>query len=102
MLVVAGGFQWEAFSRDYNWVILGVTVYLAILSATAFTIWNRLIERYNVNVLSAFRFMIPLCGVIESAVFLKSETIGVGIVVGGAVLLVSLFAMSRIETKVSA
>ena len=51
------------------------------------------------NVLSAFRFMIPLCGVIESSVFLESESIGMGIVVGGAILLGSLFAMSRIESK---
>lgn len=99
MLVVVGAFEWEAFSKDYNWLTLGVTVYLAILSATAFTIWNRLIERYSVNVLSAFRFMIPLCGVIESSVFLESESIGIGIVVGGAILLGSLFAMSRIESK---
>ncbi|MDE0766933.1 MAG: DMT family transporter [Opitutaceae bacterium] len=99
MLTVVGGFQWEAFSQDYNWVTLGVTVYLAILSATAFTLWNRLIERYSVNLLSGFRFMIPLCGVIESAVFLETETIGIGIVIGGAILLGSLFAMSRIEAK---
>lgn len=99
MLTVVGGFQWEAFSQDYNWVTLGVTVYLAILSATAFTVWNRLIERYNVNLLSGFRFMIPLCGVIESAVFLESERMGIGIVVGGAILLGSLLAMSRIEAS---
>ena len=99
MLTAVGGFQWEAFSQDYNWVTLGVTVYLAILSATAFTLWNRLIERYSVNLLSGFRFMIPLCGVIESAVFLETETVGIGIVIGGAILLGSLFAMSRIEAK---
>lgn len=99
MLTAVGSSHWTEFSSGYTWAMLGVTVYLAILSATAFTVWNRLIERYSVNVLSAFRFTIPLCGVIESAVFLKSETLGIGILLGGAILLVSLFAMSRMEAK---
>jgi len=99
MLTAAGSFHWQAFASDYSWETFWVTIYLSILSAMAFTVWNRLIERYNVNVLSAFRFTIPLCGVIESAAFLKSETIGVGILVGGAILLISLFAMSRMEAS---
>ena len=99
MLTVVGAYAWAEFADDYTWGTFGVTVYLSLLSATAFTVWNRLIERYSVNVLSAYRFMIPLCGVVESAVFLKSETIGIGILVGGTILLISLFAMSRLEEK---
>lgn len=97
MLSVAGSYEWKAFVDDYSLATLGVTVYLALLSATAFALWNRLIELYSVNVLSAFRFLIPLFGVVESALFLKNETVGVGIVVGGAILVGSLYAMSRLE-----
>ncbi len=100
MLAIVGSFQWKTFVSDYSWTTLGVTVYLSILSATAFAIWNSLIERYSVNVLSAFRFMIPLCGVVESAIFLKTETVGIGIVIGGAIVVVSLFYMSRIEARI--
>lgn len=99
MLTLAGSASWPEFAVDYSWGSFGVTLYLSILSATAFTVWNRLIERYSVNVLSAYRFMIPLCGVIESALFLESETIGLGIVLGGSILLVSLYAMSRLEVQ---
>jgi len=98
MLTVAGSYQWSAFVSDYSVATLWVTVYLALLSATAFALWNRLIELYSVNVLSAFRFLIPLFGVVESALFLRNETVGVGIVVGGTILIVSLYAMSRLES----
>ncbi len=99
MLTVAGSFEWRAFVGGYSMATFGVTVYLAMLSATAFALWNHLIELYSVNVLSAFRFLIPLFGVVESALFLKDETIGFGIVVGGGILIGSLFAMSRLEKK---
>ncbi len=101
MLTVAGSYEWRAFISEYSLATLGVTAYLALLSATAFAVWNRLIELYSVNVLSAFRFLIPLFGVVESAVFLKDETVGVGIVVGGAILIASLYAMSRLEERPS-
>ena len=99
MLCVAGSYETGPFLADYSWRILGVTVYLAVLSATAFTVWNRLIQLYSVNVMSAFRFLIPLCGVIESTLFLKNETIGIGIVVGGSILIGSLYMMGRLEEQ---
>ncbi len=99
LLVCVGIGSWRPFLADYSWATFGTTVYLSFLSATAFTVWNRLIELYSINVLSAFRFLIPLCGVVESALFLKNETVGIGIVVGGAILIVSLFAMGRLENK---
>ncbi|MCH2614666.1 MAG: DMT family transporter [Opitutales bacterium] len=99
MLCVAGSYETGPFLADYSWRILGVPVYLAVLSATAFTVWNRLIQLYSVNVMSAFRFLIPLCGVIESALFLKNETLGIGIVVGGSILIGSLYMMGRLEEQ---
>ena len=99
MLCVAGSYETGPFLADYSWRILGVTVYLAVLSATAFTVWNRLIQLYSVNVMSAFRFLIPLCGVIESTLFLRNETIGIGIVVGGSILIGSLYMMGRLEEQ---
>ena len=97
LLMASGAFEWDVFWSRYSGYTLAVTIYLAFLSATAFTLWNRLIERYSVNVLSAFRFLIPLCGVVESALFIKSETVGMGIIVGGCLVIGSLIAMSRLE-----
>ncbi len=95
LLLVSGQFGEVSFWNEYNWQTFGVTLYLAFLSATAFTLWNRLIEVYSVNLLSAFRFLIPLFGVVESALFIQGESIGIGIVVGGAIVTLSLMAMNK-------
>lgn len=98
-LLLIGSYEWNGFWKDLGVEAIWIMLYLSFLSATAFTLWNRLIEQYSVNVLSAYRFLIPLCGVIESALFVKSETVGLGIVVGGCLILGSLYAMSRLESR---
>lgn len=95
MLLAVGAPGWNGFWKDVSWESLFVIGYLAFLSATAFTLWNRLIEQYSVSVLSAYRFLIPLCGVLESALLVKEETIGTGIVVGGVMILGSLYWMGK-------
>jgi drug/metabolite transporter (DMT)-like permease len=95
LLLLTGIGSTTDFLATFNWKVLGVTVYLAFLSATAFTLWNRLIEHYSVSLLSTYRFLIPLMGVIESAVFVQGESIGPGIVTGGLLILGSLVAISR-------
>lgn len=82
-----------------SWKTVGITAYLAFLSATAFTIWNRLVEQYSVNLLSTYRFLIPLMGVIESVLFIPGETLGPGIVAGGLLILGSLIAISRLRER---
>lgn len=99
ILTLAGATGWNGFWQDLGVEAIWIMLYLAFLSATAFTLWNRLIEQYSVAVLSAYRFLIPLCGVIESALFIESESIGIGIIVGGTLILGSLWMMSRLEKK---
>ena len=97
ILTLLGLSGWNGFWRDIGPGAVGVMLYLAFLSATAFTLWNRLIEQYSVPVLSTYRFLIPLCGVVESALIIEEETIGIGIVVGGSLILGSLWMASRVE-----
>ncbi|MBK1877055.1 DMT family transporter [Pelagicoccus mobilis] len=99
LLTVLGANGWNGFWSDLGTDAIWIMLYLAFLSATAFTLWNRLIERYSVTVLSAYRFLIPLCGVIESSLLIEDESIGIGIVVGGSLILGSLWAMSRLEAR---
>lgn len=97
LLLLVGSAGWDGFWVDLGPNAIWFLLYLSFLSATAFSLWNRLIEQYSVNVLSAYRFLIPLCGVVESTLLLDSETIGPGIVLGGILIIGSLYAMSRLE-----
>lgn len=64
--------------------------YLALLSALAFTLWNQLIEQNSVNRMAAYRFLIPLFGVLESVIFIPEESLGIGLIIGMILIAISL------------
>ena len=90
LLTVTALFFELELDNFYKTSFLFILFYLAIISATGFTIWNQLIEEFSIHRMAAYRFLIPLCGVIESALFIPDESIGIGIVVGGTCILFSL------------
>ena len=96
LLLLTAAPHWVGYFGHFSATTLWVTCYLAFVSAAAFTTWNRLIEHYSVNTLSTYRFLIPLFGVIESAIFIPQERIGLGIVIGGSIILGCIIATSRI------
>ncbi len=52
-------------------------VYLAILSATAFSLWNSLLKYHKAGEISLFKFMVPVSGAILSVIFISGETFSV-------------------------
>lgn len=90
---------WKSYFAHFTLTTLLVTIYLAFLSATAFTLWNRLIELYSINLLASFRFLIPLMGILESVLFIPGESLSAGIVIGAIIVLSSLVIISRVREK---
>jgi drug/metabolite transporter (DMT)-like permease len=66
------------------------TLWLAFVSATAFSIWNHLSTIFPVTLLASYRFLIPICGVSEALVFLKTELAGWGLMIGGILVVTSM------------
>ncbi len=79
--------------------VIYLTLWLAFVSAMGFALWNHLSTIYPVSLLASYRFLIPLCGVIESLIILKSETPGWGLMIGGPIILISIFAAQRLQTR---
>lgn len=52
---------------------IAVLLYLAFLSAAAFTLWTMLIGRVGVGSISSFNFIIPVSGTILSAIFMHEN-----------------------------
>lgn len=50
-----------------------ILIYLAFLSAAAFTLWTMLLKKTSVGSISVFNFIIPVSGTILSAVFMKEN-----------------------------
>lgn len=79
--------------------VILATVWLAFVSATAFSIWNYLSTIFPVTLLASYRFLIPVCGVLESLVFLRSESPGWGLILGGLLVLGSMSIARRTSPR---
>lgn len=69
VLLVAG---WMGGGRLESFTLLsgGLMAYMVFLSAVAFTLWTILLKYNRVGVISVFNFLIPVFGVVLSALFL--------------------------------
>lgn len=76
--------------------IIGLTLWLAFVSAAAFTLWNHLSTLHPVNLLASYRFLIPVCGIAESLLFIPGEKATPGLFVGGLLVLASLMAAQKL------
>jgi len=79
--------------------IIILTLWLAFASAVGFALWNHLSTIYPVSLLASYRFLIPLCGVIESLIILKSESPGIGIFIGGPIILISIYTAQKLQNS---
>lgn len=79
--------------------ILIVILYLAFVSATAFSLWNSLVENYSANVLAGYRFLIPLAGMILSSFFIKNESHNPRIWIGGLIVILCIYLLSKLEPE---
>ena len=75
---------------------MGLTVWLAFVSAAAFSLWNHLSTLHPMPLLASYRFLIPVAATLESMLFL-GERPGWGFAVGGVLILGSLVASQRMR-----
>ena len=79
--------------------VIYLTLWLSSVSALGFAIWNHLSTIYPVSLLASYRFLIPLCGVIESLIILRSESPGIGLLIGGPLILASIFFAQKLQNS---
>ena len=76
--------------------VMGCTVYLAMVSATAFTIWNELSTRYPIALLATYRFMIPIVGLGLSVLFIPEESLTMLVVFGACTVALAMALANRL------
>jgi drug/metabolite transporter (DMT)-like permease len=82
-----------------DWAAWGLTLYLALVSAVAFSLWFLLITKVPVSKLSAYRLLIPVCGVGMSACFLAQEKLSLPFLVGGGLVIFCIRRMEGLKKK---
>lgn len=86
-LCVIGFPAWGNIAALFDLYVLVMTLWLAFVSATAFAVWNHISTLYPVHLLASCRFIIPVCGVLQSLYFLEGESAGWGLLVGGVLVI---------------
>ena len=95
MLSLAGIPAWPILLELFTPKVLFLTGYLAFVSAAGFGIWNYLTTLFPVNLLAGYRFLIPICAVIESSLFVAGESPGLGIFLGGSLVIAAVVCLQR-------
>jgi len=70
VLLVIGGSGAGFFPFHFHWLSMGYLVYLAFLSAAGFSLWNTLLKYNKVGKVSMYFFLVPVFGVLQSALLL--------------------------------
>ncbi|MGD9420358.1 MAG: DMT family transporter [Verrucomicrobiota bacterium JB025] len=99
-LIAAGSHALPKTQELMQPTVIAITLWLAIVSAAAFSLWNHLSTLHPVPLLASYRFIIPLTGVLE-AVIILNEKPGWGLWIGGAIVIGSLIASQRITRSPS-
>ncbi len=95
MLSLSSISAWHNFTLLFTPTVTLLTLYLTLVSAVGFSIWNYLTSIFPVNLLAGYRFLIPVCAVIESSIFVKSESPGIGIFIGGTIVIASVIGLQK-------
>ena len=74
-----------------------ITIWLSFVSAAAFAIWNHLSTIFPVPLLASYRFLIPLCGIIESFLFIRGESPTTIFFIGTLLVIISLIASQKVK-----
>ena len=99
MLTLTGVLAWPDIVALFPPKVILVTLYLACVSAIGFGLWNYLTGIFPVTLLAGYRFLVPVCAVIESSILVSGETPGLGIWLGGGLVILSLLGLQRVKSK---
>ena len=95
MLCLAGIAAWPDFLTIFPPKVIGLTLYLCLVSAAGFSIWNHLTQLFPVNLLAGYRFLIPVCAVFLSSFLVPGESPGLGIFLGGTMVIAAIIGLQR-------
>jgi drug/metabolite transporter (DMT)-like permease len=79
----------------------GMLIYLALLSAVSFTIWTVLLKYNGVGKITVYNFLIPIFGVILSAVFLGESILDLRILAALLLVCAGIFIINAESGKQS-
>ena len=73
-VMIAAGFVFGGSLHPRGWQAYLVLLYLAVLSAVAYSLWSMLLRKYPVSKVAVFSFLQPLFGVVLGLLLVHQKT----------------------------
>ncbi len=104
VLAVIGACGAGVMPFDFTWSAAWMVLYLAVLSALGFVLWNTVMKYNKVGSISMYLFLIPVFGVFLSAALLEEELhlfvwAALALVVSGIVIVNRTKAVQTVAQK---
>lgn len=93
-LIMVGGVTAGFFPFAFNLYTITLILYLAFLSAAGFVLWNNVMKYNKVGKVSMYLFLVPVFGVMLSALFLD-EVMHYTILVGLTLVVLGIIIVNR-------
>ncbi len=81
LLIVFSGQQIGYTAIAFKGISYLLLVYLAFISATAFTLWFTLIKHNKIGKITIYKFQVPIWGAILSSTLLPGESLNIGAII---------------------
>ncbi len=78
---------------------IALLIYLAAISAVAFTLWFVLLKYHNATLLEQYKFANPLIGTVLSVLLVPGEHIGPEMIAAVALVAAGIYIVNRQDTK---
>lgn len=92
LLFITGYLYQGTILLPFTYLVLGLLIYSAFLSAAAFSLWYAVLKYNKAGEIAVYRFAIPVSGAILSAGFIPGENLNILVI--GALILVTAGIMT--------
>jgi drug/metabolite transporter (DMT)-like permease len=102
LLLIAVGYAGDPRGLVFNTAAALLLVYMAALSAVAFTLWFVMLRYHKATVLEQYKFAIPLFGALLSMLLVPGEHVGPEMIAAAALVTVGVWIVNKEEKRISA
>lgn len=97
LILASGSFLMGGRLTTITPASLSILLYLAMVSAVAYSLWSILLKYNPVSKVTVFGFMNPLCGVVLSAIILDEKIFGIGSLAALVLVCAGIYIVNRPE-----
>ncbi|MEN0039304.1 MAG: DMT family transporter [Cellvibrio sp.] len=84
---------------NFDWQSSLLLIYLALLSSAAFALWGTLLKYNPVGMVSVFNFLVPVFGVVLSAIFLGESIMELKYLIALVLVCAGIFLVTRLPRQ---